>query len=82
MSEQAYDVNGIGDDLGPVEPDGEVVHWMAPKPLSVGALGISAAAAGGFALGAATAVAVLALLHWLGPEREVEAPRRWFRRGD
>lgn len=82
MSEQAYDVDGIGDDLGPVEPNGEVVHWMAPKPLSVGPVGISAAAAGGFALGAVTAVAVLALLHWLGPEREVETPRRWLRRDD
>ena len=39
MSEQAYDADGIGDDLGPVEPNGEVVHWMAPKPLSVGAVG-------------------------------------------
>jgi len=81
MSENAYDhADGIGDDVGPVESNGEVVHWMAPKPLSVGAVGISAAAAGAFALGAATTVVVLALLHWLGPEREIETPQRWFRR--
>lgn len=83
MIEQAYDdVDGGSDDSRPTDPNGELVHWMQPKPLSVGAVGISAAAAGAFALGAATAVAVLALLHWLGPDREVETPRRWFRRAD
>jgi hypothetical protein len=83
MSNQAYDdVDGGSDDGGPTDTNGELVHWMQAKPLSVGAVGISAAAAGAFALGAATAVAVLALLHWLGPEREIETPRRWFRRGD
>ena len=53
------------------EPDREIVQWMQPRPLTVGPGGISATAAGAFALGAATAVAVLALMHWLGPEREV-----------
>jgi hypothetical protein len=78
MSDQAHEsVNGIGDDVGPVEPTGEVVHWMAPKPLSLGPAGISAAAAGAFALGAVTAVAVLALMHLLGPERQIEPARRW-----
>jgi hypothetical protein len=82
MSEQTHEsANGIGDDIGPVEPNGEVVHWMQPKPLSLGPAGLSAAAAGAFALGAVTAVAVLAVLHMLGPEREAEPPRRWrFRR--
>jgi hypothetical protein len=82
MSEQTHEsAGGIGDDIGPVEPNGEVVHWMQPKPLSLGPAGISAAAAGAFALGAVAAVAVLAMLHWLGPQREVEpARRRRFRR--
>ena len=82
MSEQAYeDLDGVSDDGRPADTNGELVHWMQPKPLSVGAVGISAAAAGAFALGAVTAVVALALLHWLGPEREIETPRRWFRRG-
>jgi len=83
MSEQTHDsMNGIGDDVGPVEPNGEVVHWMDPKPMAVGPAGVSAAAAGAFALGALATVAVLALLHMLGPERRIEAPRRWrFRLG-
>ena len=83
MSELAYDDLDDGlDDGRPADANGELVHWMQPKPLTVGAVGISAAAASAFALGAVTAVAVLALLHWLGPDREVESPRRWFRRED
>jgi len=61
------------DDILPQEPNGEVVHWMEPRPLTVGAAGISIATATAFALGALTAVATLALLHWLGPPREDEA---------
>jgi hypothetical protein len=83
MSEQAReDVDGIGEDVRPVESNGELVHWMARRPLTVGPAGISAAAAGAFALGAVATVVVLALMHWLGPERQVEASRRWrFGRG-
>jgi hypothetical protein len=83
MSEQAReDVDGIGEDVRPVESNGELVHWMARRPLTVGPAGISAAAAGAFALGAVATVVVLALMHWLGPERQVESPRRWrFGRG-
>lgn len=66
------------DDLPP-EPNGEIVHWMEPRPLSLGPTGVSAAALGAFALGAAVAVSVLALLHWLGPVREVEVPRVRYR---
>ena len=82
MSEQAREgVDGIGDDVRPVAPDGELVHWMARRPLTLGPAGISATAAGAFALGAATALVALALMHRLGPEREFETPRRWrFRR--
>ncbi len=56
-------------DLEEAEEDPEIVHWMAARPLSVGAVGLSSAVAGAFVLGAATAVGVLALMHWLGPDR-------------
>ena len=75
MSELARE--DIGDEVRPVESNGELVHWMARKPLTVGPAGISAAAAGAFALGAVTAVVVLALMHRLGPARSFETPRRW-----
>jgi len=77
MSEEIQD----WDEVLPHESNGEVVHWMAPKPLSIGAAGISAAAAGAFALGAVTTLAVLAAMRWLGPQREVELPSRPWRRG-
>jgi hypothetical protein len=73
MSEQVVEEV---DDLGQPTPEGELVHWMEPKPLRVGPAGVSAAAAGAFALGVVATVAVLALTHWLGPERVVELPRR------
>ncbi len=69
MSEQVVEEV---DDLGQPTPEGELVHWMEPKPLRVGPAGVSAAAAGAFALG----VVATALTHWLGPERVVELPRR------
>jgi hypothetical protein len=70
----------IEDDL-PDDPDvePEIVHWMEPRPLSVGAAGLSGAVAGAFVLGALTAVGVLTLMHWLGPEREPAwSPRRRY----
>jgi hypothetical protein len=73
MSEHGQD---YVDDILPPEPNGELVHWMEPRPLSVGPAGISVAAVGAFALGAAVTVGVLALMHWLGPARELGAPRR------
>ena len=67
------------DDVLPPEPNGELVHWMQPRPMSFGVTGISMATAGAFALGVLTTVTVLGLMHWLGPQRE--APRlRWRRR--
>jgi hypothetical protein len=81
MSDQARpDEDGIGEDIGPAATTGELVHWMEPKPLRVGPAGVSAAAAGAFALGVIAAVTALTLLHMLGPERRVELPRRWLRR--
>jgi hypothetical protein len=50
------------DDVLPPEPNGELVHWMEPRPLTVGATGISLATAGAFALGALAALAVLGLI--------------------
>ncbi|THD58603.1 hypothetical protein [Phenylobacterium sp.] len=61
----------------PIPPaNGGLVHWMAPKPLSLGPAGVSAAALGGFALGVAATLAALALAGWLGPEREIVVTRR------
>jgi hypothetical protein len=57
------------EEVHPEEPEGELVHWMEPRPLTVGAAGISVAAASAFALGAVATVAVLALMHWLGPQQ-------------
>lgn len=74
MSEQVV-VEEV-EDLEQPTPDGELVHWMEPKPLAVGPKGVSLAAAGGFALGVAAAVTVLALAHWLGPARVVVIERQ------
>ena len=77
MSEQVVEEV---DDLGQPTPEGELVHWMEPKPLRVGPGGVSATAAAAFALGVAATLAVLALTHWLGPARGVSAPRQRRRR--
>jgi hypothetical protein len=72
MSERVFeDV----DDVPPPTPGGEIVHWMDPKPLRVGPAGVSAMAAGALVLGVALTLAVLALTHWLGPERVLQRPR-------
>jgi hypothetical protein len=76
MSEQAYDE--VQDALASPDTDGELVHWMAPKPLRIGPAGVSAAAGVAFTLGVVATVAALALAHWLGPERVIEPPRRRF----
>ena len=67
------------DDIGrviPELPEGELVHWMDPKPLRLGPAGITGTALAAFALGAASAVALLAAAHWLGPARTVTVERR------
>ncbi len=67
------------DDIGgevPEPTDGELVHWMDPKPLRVGPAGLTGTALAAFTLGAVTAVAVLAIAHWIGPVREVVIERR------
>lgn len=75
MSEEVLDhTEGAAESVPPA--NGELVHWMQPKPLSVGPAGVSAAALGGFALGVVGTLAALALAGWLGPEREIMVTRR------
>lgn len=57
----------IDDDDFSEEPENEVVHWMAPKPLTLGAAGVAGVASCAFVLGAVTALGVLAALHWIEP---------------
>lgn len=66
MSEQIIDDM---DDLDQPAANGELVHWMDPKPLRVGPAGLSITAGAAFTAGVVAAVAVLALIHWLGPQR-------------
>lgn len=61
------------DEVLPPEMNGELVHWMEPRPMTLGPAGVSLAVAGGFALGAITAVTALALMHWLSPRARAEA---------
>ncbi len=76
MSEQVYDeLDGTTPAAAPAA-NGELVHWMDRGPLKVGAAGVSITAGAAFTLGVAAAVAVLALAHWLGPERAVVVRRR------
>lgn len=72
MSEPTYDEF---DDVMPPEPNGELVHWMEPRRLTLGTAGISVATASAFALGALTALTVLSLMHWVGPERDLPPVR-------
>ena len=55
--------------------DGELVHWMAPGRLQVGAAGLAVA----FGLGLAAAVGVLMAIRWVGPRREGLPPWKWSR---
>jgi hypothetical protein len=73
MSEQVIEEV---DDLEQPTPNGELVHWMQRPPLRVGPAGVGVTAGAAFTLGVVTAVAMLALMHWLDPERVVEVRRR------
>jgi len=55
------------DDLDPEEPRGDLVTWMAPGPLQLGAAGVITAIVGAFALGIIAAVGLLAATR--GPTR-------------
>jgi hypothetical protein len=71
MSEHSYEAF---DDVLPEEPNGQVVHWMQPRPLSVGAAGLGLAVAGAFTLGLAAALIGLGLARMAGPERRMSLP--------
>jgi hypothetical protein len=67
------------EDIGPVlseEADGELVHWMGRKPLSLGPAGVSATAVGAFVLGVAATLLVLALSDIVDPLVAVRQRRR------
>jgi len=78
MSEQGFDA---ADGPAVSDADGELVHWMNPRPLRVGPTGISATAGVAFTFGVLATVVALALAHWLGPERAVPTPGRRARNG-
>ena len=65
MSEHSYE---DFDEVLPEEPNGELVHWMQPRPMTFGAGAVALAAAGGFALGLAAALAVVALTRLAGAD--------------
>jgi hypothetical protein len=67
------------DDVLPPEPNGELVHWMEPRPLTVGATGISLATGAAFALGALAALAVVGLIAARAAPVKAAVPR-WGRR--
>ena len=67
------------EDFAPEEQNGELVHWMAPGSLSIGAAGVTALAVAAFALGIAAALVVLAAGRWIGPRREGLPPWKWTR---
>jgi len=54
--------------------NGELVHWMEPRPLSFGPAGLSLAVTGAFVLGLATALIALGVSRLAGPERRMTAP--------
>jgi hypothetical protein len=55
-------MNAHADELPPEPDDGEIVHWMEPRSLSLGLGGVSAATLSAFALGAVAAVGVMIVI--------------------
>jgi hypothetical protein len=70
MSEEVLDHVEAEPEPAPLT-NGEMVHWMARRPIRVGPGGLSAAAAAGFTAGVAATLGVLALAGWIGPERDL-----------
>lgn len=68
MIEQSYE---DFDEVLPEEPNGELVHWMEPRPMTFGPAAIALAVAGAFALGLATAMLAVGLTRMTGPQRSV-----------
>lgn len=79
MSEHSYE---DFDEVLPEEPNGELVHWMEPRPMSFGAGALALAAAGGFALGLATALAAVGLMRLGDEDRRLVLPFRFGDRED
>ena len=71
MSERSYE---DFDEVLPEEPNGELVHWMEPRPLSFGPAGLGMAVAGAFALGLAAALIAVGVRRMGGPERRMSLP--------
>ena len=69
MSEHSYE---DFDEVLPEEPNGELVHWMEPRPLTFGPAGLALAVCGAFALGLATAMLAVGLTRMTAaPERRI-----------
>lgn len=77
MSEYPYEDEG---EVLPQDAPGELVHWMEPKPMALGPGGVGAAVAGAFVAGVGVTLAVLAMAHWLGPQRRLAPAPGWRRR--
>jgi hypothetical protein len=71
MTENSYE---DFDDILPEEPNGELVHWMEPRPMTFGPAGLSLAVAGAFALGLATALLAVGASRMVGSERRMSLP--------
>jgi hypothetical protein len=62
------------DEVLPAQPNGELVHWMEPRPLAFGPAVLSLAVAGAFALGLTAAIVAMILARHVGPERRMGLP--------
>jgi hypothetical protein len=74
MSEHVYEDYDDYDEVLPGQPNGELVHWMEPRPVSFGPAVLSLAVAGAFAFGLAAALVGLGLSRRSGPERRMSLP--------
>lgn len=71
MSEHSYE---DFDEVLPEEPNGELVHWMEPRPMTFGPAGLALAVGGAFALGLATALLAVGLTRMVGAEPRIGLP--------
>jgi hypothetical protein len=71
MSEHSYE---DFDEILPEEPNGELVHWMEPRPMTFGPAGLAMAVGGAFALGLATALIAVGLTRMTAQERRISLP--------
>jgi hypothetical protein len=62
------------DDVLPEEPNGELVHWMEPRPMTFGTGGLSIAVAAAFALGLAAALLAVGVSRMAAQERRMSLP--------